>query len=85
MSATHCPKCGQPYELNRGHTCVVQPKLAIVGSGNLPDLFRQACERIFDMLLADDGEAWSEAERFLKAHAPDLYNRIGMPKEKKDE
>lgn len=63
-------------------------KLVVEAAGHLTEhdsLFRQACERIFDMLLADNGQAWFEAERFLKAHAPDLYNRIGMPKEKKDE
>lgn len=36
----------------------------------------EACERLYDMLLADDGEAWSQAERFLKQHRPDLYNRL---------
>ena len=39
--------------------------------------FREACDRIYDMLLQDDGQAFSEAERFLKANAPDLYNKIG--------
>lgn len=46
--------------------------------------FRQACERILDMLHGDDGQAWSEAERFLKANAPDLYDQIGMKDEKRD-
>jgi hypothetical protein len=41
-------------------------------------LFDEACERLLDMLHGDDGEAWSQAERFLKQHRPDLYNRIGM-------
>lgn len=40
-------------------------------------LFREACERIADMLRQDDGEAFFEAEKFLKAHAPDLYDKIG--------
>lgn len=40
--------------------------------------YRQACERILDMLRQDDGEAFFEAEKFLKQHAPDLYNRIGL-------
>lgn len=39
---------------------------------------REACERIADMLQGDDGEAWFEAEKFLKAEAPDLYDEIGM-------
>lgn len=38
-----------------------------------------ACDRIFDMLQGDDGQAWSEAERFLKREAPGLYDRLGMP------
>jgi len=42
---------------------------------------REACERIFDMLEDDDGEAWFEAEKFLKRHAPDLYDEIAMPGE----
>jgi hypothetical protein len=46
-----------------------------------PALFREACERIADMLEGDDGEAWFEAEKFLKRHAPDLYDEIGMPGE----
>lgn len=41
-------------------------------------LFDEACDRLFDMLQGDDGEAWIQAERFLKAHRPDLYNRLGM-------
>lgn len=45
---------------------------------------REACERICDMVRGDDGEAWSQAERFLKAHAPDLYDKIGMTGDKRD-
>lgn len=41
-----------------------------------PSLFREACERIADMLRGDDGEAFFQAERFLKAHAPDLYEKF---------
>ena len=41
-------------------------------------LFREACERIADMLRQDDGEAFFEAEKFLKRHAPDLYDNIGI-------
>ena len=41
-------------------------------------LFREACERIADMLRQDDGEAFFEAEKFLKRQAPDLYDKIGM-------
>ena len=40
-------------------------------------LFCEACERIADMLRQDDGEAFFEAEKFLKRHAPDLYDKIG--------
>ena len=43
-------------------------------------LFREACERIADMLRQDDGEAFFEAEKFLKRHAPDLYDKIGLLK-----
>ena len=39
---------------------------------------REACERIADMLRQDDGEAFFEAEKFLKRHAPDLYDKRGM-------
>lgn len=42
-------------------------------------LFKEARERIADMLRQDDGEAFFEAEKFLKRHAPDLYNGIGEP------
>ena len=40
-------------------------------------LFREACERIGDMLRQDDGEAFFEAEKFLKREARDLYDKIG--------
>jgi hypothetical protein len=36
----------------------------------------EAEDRLFDMLLADDGEAWFQAERYLKEHRPDLYDRL---------
>ena len=40
---------------------------------------REACERIADMLGRNlGGEAFFEAEKFLKAEAPDLYDKIGM-------
>lgn len=39
---------------------------------------REACKRIADMLRQDDGEAFFEAEKFLKRHAPDLYDKIGI-------
>lgn len=45
---------------------------------NLQMNFDAACDRLFDLLLQDDGEAYSQGERFLKQHRPDLYNRIGM-------
>lgn len=50
-----------------------------------PSLFREACERIADMLKQDDGEAFFEAEKFLKRHAPDLYNTIGVADDKQGE
>ena len=40
-------------------------------------LFREDCESITDMLRRDDGEAFFEAEKFLKRNAPDLYDKIG--------
>lgn len=45
---------------------------------NLKQRYTQACERILDMLKQDDGEAFFQGEAFLKQHAPDLYNRIGL-------
>lgn len=45
---------------------------------NAAEKLREACERIGDMLRQDDGEAFFEAETFLKRHAPDLYDKIGM-------
>ena len=42
---------------------------------------REACERIADMLGRNlGGEAFFEAEKFLKAEAPDLYDKIGLAK-----
>lgn len=37
---------------------------------------REAHERIFDMLLGDDGQAYKEAERYLERVAPDLTARL---------
>lgn len=50
----------------------------IIKTNVTPSLFREACERIADMLRQDDGEAFFEAEKFLKRHAPDLYDKIGI-------
>ena len=36
----------------------------------------EAQERLFDVLLNDDGQAWSEAERYLERTRPDLYQRL---------
>lgn len=44
----------------------------------LEDPLSEACDRLYDMLLGDDGEAYFQAERFLKQHRPDLYAKIGM-------
>ena len=35
-----------------------------------------AQDRIFDLLLDDDGQAHKEARRYLEAHRPDLYKRL---------
>lgn len=40
--------------------------------------FKDACGRIYDMLLQNDGEAFFQSERFLKEHAPDLYDKLGV-------
>lgn len=40
-----------------------------------------AQDRIFDMLLGDDGQAWEEAERYLEKNRPDLYERIQRHKD----
>jgi hypothetical protein len=32
--------------------------------------------RLYDMALQDDGQAFSEAERYLQANRPDLYERL---------
>ena len=39
---------------------------------------REACKRIADMLRQDNGEAFFEAEKFLKRYAPDLYDKLGI-------
>lgn len=65
--------------LRQGSLTVREAAEAVVTQVVSPDpRYRQACERIFDMLRQDDGEAFFEAEKFLKQHAPDLYNRIGL-------
>jgi hypothetical protein len=72
---TACGKCERceetrPKPSNEGRVLAEAPVP--------PAMFREACERIADMLKADDGQAWFEAEKFLKRHAPDLYNEVGM-------
>lgn len=65
--------------LRQGEQTVREAAEAVVTELLAPDpLFRQACERILDMVRQDDGEAFFEGEKFLKQHAPDLYNRVGL-------
>lgn len=65
--------------LRQGSLTVKEMAETVVREVVAPDpLFRQACERILDMVRQDDGEAFFEGEKFLKQHAPDLYNRIGL-------
>ena len=33
-------------------------------------------DRLFDVLLGDDGQAWPEALRYLRDHRPDLADRF---------
>jgi hypothetical protein len=40
-----------------------------------------AQDRLFDMLLGDDGQAWKEAERYLEKARPDLHERIQRHKD----
>jgi len=40
-----------------------------------------AQDRLFDILLGDDGQAWKEAERYLEKARPDLYERIQRHKD----
>ena len=40
-----------------------------------------AQDRLFDVLLGDDGQAWKEAERYLEKARPDLYERIQRHKD----
>lgn len=37
---------------------------------------QQAQDRLFDVLLGDDGQAYKEAERYLERANPDLYRRL---------
>jgi hypothetical protein len=39
-------------------------------------LLATAQDRIFDMLLCDDGQAWKEARRYLGRTRPDLASRL---------
>jgi hypothetical protein len=55
--------------------------VAHVSSLQPATLLNEAFDRLFDIMLGDDGEAYFQAERFLKAHRPDLYNRIGQAKD----
>jgi hypothetical protein len=37
---------------------------------------KEAQDRLFDILLGDDGQAWKEAERYLERVRPDLYQKL---------
>lgn len=37
---------------------------------------QSAEDRLFDVLLGDDGQAWKEAERYLQKARPELYERL---------
>lgn len=50
--------------------------LALVKSALAPR-YVEACERLLDVLKQDDGEAFFEAEKFLKGNVPELYNKLG--------
>ncbi len=63
----------------RGRLTVATPHdyvLALAKAALAPK-YAEACDRILDMLRQDDGQAFFEAEKFLKANAPDLYNKLG--------
>lgn len=38
--------------------------------------WRQANDRLIDLLLADDGQAYQEAEEYLRISAPDAYEHL---------
>lgn len=42
------------------------------------DPVREACRVIANMIESDDGESFEDGERFVKRHAPDIYNVIGV-------
>ena len=71
MLGTACGRCERCNEIRNLGRVIAEPPVS-------PSLFREACERIADMLRQDDGEAFFEAEKFLKRNAPDLYDKIGM-------
>ena len=37
---------------------------------------RDAQDRVYDLLLGDDGQAWKEAERYLERARPDLAMKL---------
>lgn len=43
---------------------------------SLPGLLAEAQNRVYDMALGDDGEAWCEAHKYLERERPDLYRRL---------
>ena len=65
--------CGKPGECEPCFDGAIDAIMSVAA-----DREREACERVADMLQGDDGEAWFEAEKFLKAEAPDLYDEIGL-------
>lgn len=41
---------------------------------------KEAQGRVYDLLLADDGQAWKEARRYLQRARPDLWMRLEAKK-----
>lgn len=44
------------------------------------DAAKAAQDRVYDLLLGDDGQAWKEAERYLQRARPDLWMKLGEKK-----
>lgn len=53
------------------------PKFQAFFGEELPiDAVKSAQNRIFDMLLGDDGQAWKEARKYIEKARPDLYREL---------
>jgi len=74
---THAPQPAEPERMTTVALLTIERDDLAFRLKQSEAYLREACERLADMVESDDGEAFFEGEKFIKRHAPDIYNVIG--------